>query len=362
MQYRYNRRNHLLFGGDRFLERDLSLDPNIKVVVFELNKKLPVFYKTYSNIIPDSGSFHFILTELKKNNYKNCIVITNRGNENFANYEKFLNKSQCFITHINANEKEVKNSIGRIKEILLKGDRKGELFDLCKIDYEFKVDQNRKEQRSFNLYSYFDDYLYCYEQKCLDLELECQKKSLEYCKSLQSPFDEKNILRQIYGYYLLDFDESLRRLSDFKPNEKKIQQKRDTLGYLCLITQNINMNPNEVLSLYNLLTKQKIYLNMIKEKISIENLNDDIQSVENGNSLVLFVVQILEGYLNHILMTNTFQRKYNTSYALLEEMKSILYVKKGVDEGFMTAFNYDQQDICRVFGFNIPENLAEGYY
>lgn len=99
---------------------------------------------------------------------------------------------------------------------------------------------------------------------------------------------------------------------------------------------------------------------MIKDTIAIETIDEDIQSIECGALLIMFVVQILDGYLNHVFETTDLNKTYHTVSDVLNKMESIKYVKKkNSDEGLTTEFTYTQQEICKLFGFNIPQNFAE---
>ena len=82
---------------------------------------------------------------------------------------------------------------------------------------------------------------------------------------------------------------------------------------------------------------------------------------KTGRLFILFIGLILSSYVKHIWKTTELRNKFDSSSAILDEMRSIRMIELSDSSKIMTPFVGAQLQICEAFGFTVPEECAPGY-
>ncbi len=64
-----------------------TLPQNLEVIVYTLEGHMPVYYRSFSGNVPDSRSLSVILEDLRQANFKDVVLVTDRGYESIRSFE-----------------------------------------------------------------------------------------------------------------------------------------------------------------------------------------------------------------------------------------------------------------------------------
>ncbi len=65
----------------------LPLPQTLEVIVYTLEGHMPVYYRSFSGNVPDSRSLSVILEDLRQANFKDVVLVTDRGYESIRSFE-----------------------------------------------------------------------------------------------------------------------------------------------------------------------------------------------------------------------------------------------------------------------------------
>ena len=82
---------------------------------------------------------------------------------------------------------------------------------------------------------------------------------------------------------------------------------------------------------------------------------------KTGRLLILFVGLIISSYVRHIWKTTGLKKQFASTQDILDEMRSIRRIEHNGRAKFITPFVGAQKDICKAFGFDIPEGCGTEY-
>mgnify|MGYP004469678649 CR=1 FL=1 len=99
--------------------------------------------------------------------------------------------------------------------------------------------------------------------------------------------------------------------------------------------------------------RQKIVLDRIAEFGTIGG--------KPGRLFILFVSLIISSYVRHIWKTTGLKKQFASTQDILDEMRSIRCIEHNGRAKFITPFVGAQKDICKAFGFDIPEGCGTEY-
>ena len=70
---------------------------------------------------------------------------------------------------------------------------------------------------------------------------------------------------------------------------------------------------------------------------------------------------IISSYVRHIWKTTGLKKQFASTQDILDEMRSIRCIEHNGRAKFITPFVGAQKDICKAFGFDIPEGCGTEY-
>ena len=82
---------------------------------------------------------------------------------------------------------------------------------------------------------------------------------------------------------------------------------------------------------------------------------------KDGRLFVLFVAMILGSYVRHIRQTTGLKKMFCSYSEILDEMRPIRCIEHKGHAKRITPFVGKQLEICRVFGFNVPDGCDTMY-
>jgi hypothetical protein len=82
---------------------------------------------------------------------------------------------------------------------------------------------------------------------------------------------------------------------------------------------------------------------------------------KTGRLFILFVGLIIGSYIRHVWKTTSLKKMFNSSLAILDEMRSIRYIEREGHAPIATPFVGKQVDIAKAFNFDIPSGCKPGY-
>jgi len=82
---------------------------------------------------------------------------------------------------------------------------------------------------------------------------------------------------------------------------------------------------------------------------------------DDGRIFVLFVAMILGSYVRHIRQTTELKKIFCSYSEILDEMRPVRCIEHKGHARRITPFVGKQLEICRVFGFKVPEGCDTKY-
>ncbi|MBO4334791.1 MAG: transposase [Desulfovibrio sp.] len=397
------------FGNNK---EKLPLPQTLEVVVYTLSGHEPIYFRTFQGNAPDSRTLDIILYELDSAGYKDPILITDRGYESTKNLEKYIEGNKKAIICSKIGQKHIKEFIKSFNDYsyypreMALDTKTGLYYIQKKIEYKF-TDSNgnviNAENLKLNLY--FNPIKRCEELLDLDIDLNNQAESLDYLKSNAINIDDESALDKEFPLYIVKYNKftilekyeeknhqknkyidklnnlistkeaiqdkselekdyvdynltfkSITIITEFERNEKKYNDKILCSGFFATTMVNLNIGPLEAYNHYLLRDEQEKYFHMMKGVMNSNRQRSSSQAGKDGRLFILFVAQIIGCYIDQIRKTKL--TKYHSISSILEEMRSIRYIKHPNFPAKISPFVSKQLEICEAFEFDIPEGCA----
>ena len=346
----------------------IPLPQTSEVVVYSLDSHMPVYYRTFPGNIPDSRSVETILTDISHAGFPRGILVTDRGYESVQNLEKYILRGQPMIMCVKMRQKIV---LDRIAEFGTIGGKPGDmLFDPESIlyhkqyDLEYDVRGNgdtihKADRMKLNLF--FDPFRRAAEQTELEVAVEMQRRSLQSILDAGGSVDDDESIKKNYNWYAVSYDKKDRKLLSFSLDEKKIENVKKTSGFFGYITLGLDYTALQTLDAYSLRDEQEKYFCQMKTQMGFGRQRNWSEEGKTGRLLILFVSLIISSYVRHIWKTTGLKKQFASTQDILDEMRSIRCIEHNGRAKFITPFVGDQKDICKAFGFDIPEGCGTEY-
>ena len=346
----------------------VPLPQTSEVVVYSLDSHMPVYYRTFPGNIPDSRSVETILTDISHAGFPRVILVTDRGYESVQNLEKYILRGQPMIMCVKMRQKIV---LDRIAEFGTIGGKPGDmLFDTesrlyyKQYDLEYDVrgngDSVHKADR-MKLDLFFDPFRRAAEQTELEVAVEMQRRSLQSILDAGGSVDDDESIKKNYNWYEVSYDKKDRKLLSFSLDEKKIENVKKTSGFFGYITLGLDYTALQTLDAYGLRDEQEKYFCQMKTQMGFDRQRNWSEEGKTGRLLILFVGLIISSYVRHIWKTTGLKKQFASTQDILDEMRSIRCIEHNGRAKFITPFVGAQKDICKAFGFDIPEGCGTEY-
>lgn len=208
---------------------------------------------------------------------------------------------------------------------------------------------------------FFDPFRRAAEQTELEVAVEMQRRSLQSILDAGGSVDDDESIKKNYNWYEVSYDKKDRKLLSFSLDEKKIENVKKTSGFFGYITLGLDYTAPQTLDAYSLRDEQEKYFCQMKTQMGFDRQRNWSEEGKTGRLLILFVGLIISSYVRHIWKTTGLKKQFASTQDILDEMRSIRCIEHSGRAKFITPFVGAQKDICKAFGFDIPEGCGTEY-
>jgi transposase len=340
----------------------------MEVVVYTLSSHMPVYYRTFPGNMPDSRSIEIILTDLEHAGFKDLIIITDRGYESLRNLEKYILRGQSMIMCAKTGQKDVAKAIQGLKEF---GARPEEMsidpdamiyYKQYDFDYEIEsIGQATKMSDRLKLNLYFDPVRKGLALIELDIALSFQKSVLGDLLEKGETLGDDAWIKREFCYYKVKYHPATRVINSYELNEKKVFKTQSLSGFFAIMTHGVDFDAMAAFRAYRLRDEQEKYFQQMKEQMVSDRQRNWSEEGKTGRLFILFVSLILSSYVRHVWKSTRLRKMFSSSLDVVDEMRPIRLIEHTNRNKVITPFVGAQVDICKAFGFEMPNGCSPAY-
>lgn len=346
----------------------LPLRQTLEVVVYSLTSHMPIYYRELPGNMPDCRTIELIMKELEHAGFRNLVLVTDRGYESMKNLETYIAKGQKVITSVKVSGGDV---LGKIRAIdMYRGFPQGmtiapkDNLYYAQYDMEYSVGGNgdnviKADNYKLNLY---------YNpskrgERICDIQHAVSEQSAELdimIRTKEPVADREDAARR---FNLLDItfnaDDTVK---SYEVNQKKLDTMLLTAGFFANKTIGVDFDPMQAMDNYGMRDEQEKCFALQKGPLGHDRLRTWSEGGKRGRMFIYFVGLILASYVRSVWQSDEVLRKrFTSTEAVLAEMRTIRCVEHTGRMKFITPFVGSQVDICKAFGFSIPDGCAPVY-
>ena len=346
----------------------LPLRQTLEVVVYSLTSHMPIYYRELPGNMPDCRTVELIMKELEHAGFKNLVLITDRGYESMKNLELYIARGQKVITSVKVTGSDVMDKIKAID--MSHGFPQGmtiapkDNLYYAQYDMEYSVKGNgdnviKADKYRLNLYY---NPLKRGEKIC-DIQHSVSEQSEEVdllIKSGESVADREDTAKRFNLLEISFNDDDTVKL--YTVNQKKVDAMLLTAGFFASKTIGVDFDPLQAMDNYGMRDEQEKCFALQKGPLGHDRLRTWSEGGKRGRMFIYFVGLILASYVRSVWRRDDILRKkFPSTEAVLAEMRTIRCIEHTGKVKFITPFVGSQVDICRAFGFDIPDGCAPVY-
>lgn len=339
-----------------------------EVVVYSIANHMPVYYRTFPGNIPDSRSVETLLTDLSHAGFPKVTLVTDRGYESLQNLEKYILRGQAMIMCVSTHQTFIMEKVrafgkfsGRPEEMEVDEDAR---TYYRQYDMKYVVQgQGDKvhEAVKLKLNLYFSAERRGREQTSLDIEVKCQRKALQDLLDTKARLDDDNSIKRNYNWFKVGYNPSDRVITSFELDERKVADAMLLTGFFANVTLGVDKTAMQALDDYGLRDEQEKYFQQMKSQMKCSGQRVWSEEGKTGRLFILFVSLIVSSYLRYIWKSTELHKMFTSSLEILDEMRPIRIIEHEGRRPFIVPFVGKQLDVCRVFGFTVPEGCNKKY-
>ena len=346
----------------------LPLRQTLEVVVYSLTSHMPIYYRELPGNMPDCRTVELIMRELEHAGYRNLVLITDRGYESMKNLELYISKGQKVITSVKVTGGDVLDKIKAID--MSRGFPKGmtiapkDNLYYAQYDMEYSVKGNgdnviKADKYRLNLYY---NPLKRGEKIC-DIQHSVSEQSEEVgllIKSGEPVADREDTVKR-FNLLEISFNDD-DTVKSYTVNQKKVDAMLLTAGFFASKTIGVDFDPLQAMDNYGMRDEQEKCFALQKGPLGHDRLRTWSEGGTRGRMFIYFVGLILASYVRSVWRKDDILRKkFPSTEAVLAEMRTIRCIEHTGKVKFITPFVGSQVDICKAFGFDIPDGCAPVY-
>ena len=337
-----------------------------EVVVYSITDHQPIYYRTFPGNMPDCRTFQIIVKALDAAGFRSLQLITDRGYETLKNLERSILDDRLLITAAPTNRALISKHIRSYGNFSAKPESMS--LDLARMVYyeQFQetyvvetAKKTQKEADKLRINLFFDPEVRARQTKQQDAEILSQQELLKTLMNDREPIDDVEKLQRDCCYFELTFED--KRLSSFSLKEKKVTRERKTYGFFSLLTLGLEDDAITALDKYRLRDEQEKYFEHMKDQFGFSTQDNWSEEGKTGRLFILFVGLVLASHVRHVWKTTELRDRFDSSLAVLDEMRCIRAIETPGHQMIMTPFVSDQLEICRAFDIAVPEDCRPGY-
>ena len=151
-------------------------------------------------------------------------------------------------------------------------------------------------------------------------------------------------------------------VKSYTVNQKKVDAMLLTAGFFASKTIGVDFDPLQAMDNYGMRDEQEKCFALQKGPLGHDRLRTWSEGGKRGRMFIYFVGLILASYVRSVWRRDDILRKkFPSTEAVLAEMRTIRCIEHTGKVKFITPFVGSQVDICRAFGFDIPDGCAPVY-
>ena len=337
-----------------------------EVVVYSITDHQPIYYRTFPGNMPDCRTFQIIVKALDAAGFRSLQLITDRGYETLKNLERSILDDRLLITAAPTNRALISKHIRSYGNFSAKPESMS--LDLARMVYyeQFQetyvvetAKKTQKEADKLRINLFFDPEVRARQTKQQDAEILSQQELLKTLMNDREPIDDVEKWQRDCCYFELTFED--KRLSSFSLKEKKVTRERKTYGFFSLLTLGLEDDAITALDKYRLRDEQEKYFEHMKDQFGFSTQDNWSEEGKTGRLFILFVGLVLASHVRHVWKTTELRDRFDSSLAVLDEMRCIRAIETPGHQMIMTPFVSDQLEICRAFDIAVPEDCRPGY-
>lgn len=346
----------------------LPLRQTLEVVVYSLTSHMPIYYKELPGNMPDCRTVELMMKELEHAGFKNLVLITDRGYESMKNLELYISRKQKVITSVKVSQGDV---LKKIREIdMSAGYPKGmtlapkDNLYYAQYDMKYAVEGNGDNVIKADKYK-------------INLYFNPLKRGEKICDIQHAVTEQAAALREIMAKNeaVADMDDTRKRFNlltikfsdddkveSFETNQDKVDEMFLTAGFFASKTLGLDLNPLQAKDNYGMRDEQEKCFALQKGPLGHDRLRTWSEGGKRGRMFIYFAGLILASYVRSVWeRDDALRKKFSSTESLLAEMRTIRCIEHSGRMKFITPFVGSQVDICKSFGFAIPEGCAPVY-
>lgn len=346
----------------------LPLEQTTEVVVYGLTNHMPVYYRTFPGNIPDSRTLDVICTDLDHADFKNLILVTDRGYDTLRNLEKYILRGQRMIMCVKVGQKDVCEAIEKLGKFSgrpegMEADRDAKhYFKMFEFDYEVKgTGSSVKSANRLRLHLFFDSRRRASELFRLDLDLSDQAAALNALLESGEVVEDVATAKKDNSYYTLVWDKAAGKLLSFKRNDNKVVKAERLSGFFSILTHRLDFDSQKTFHSYRLRDEQEKCFQQMKSQLASDRQRNWSEDGKTGRLFILFISLILSSHVRHVWRSTSLHEKFSSSLEVLDAMRPIRCIEHANRAKKITPFVGAQLEICEAFGVKVPDDCAPAY-
>jgi hypothetical protein len=346
----------------------LPLRQTLEVVVYSLTSHMPIYYKELPGNMPDVRTVELIMTELQHAGFNNLVLITDRGYESMKNLELYISKGQKVITSVKVSQGDV---LKRIKEVdMSRGYPQGMAIARKENLYyaQYPIDYTVKGRGDHQIKA---------EKYMLNLYFNPSKRASAICDIQHAVDEQAEAVGEMIasGKPIADMDDTEKRFNllnikfsrdgrvdSYQINREKQDAMLLTAGFFASKTLGVDFDPLVAKDNYGMRDEQEKAFALQKGALGQDRLRTWSEASKHGRMFISFVALILASYVRSVWKEHeVLRKKFSSTEAMLAELRTIRCIEHRGKLKFITPFVGSQVDICKAFGFTIPDGCAPAY-
>ena len=347
----------------------LPLAQTLEVVVYSLSSHMPVYYRSFPGNMPDSRSLDVIYRDLAQAGFSDYVMISDRGYSSMKNIEKAIWRKQRMVMCVKTDTSLVYDRIQSMGEYNTRPedmaiDKETHLY-YRQFDIEYDVQGTGKSVHKadrLRLNLYLDSVRRSEELTELEIELLTQQETLESAIRSGEAIGEADMpsFKRSVRYFKVSFNES-GFIESFERNDRKIKKTQTLSGFFAILTHRMDCTAMEAFHIYRMRDEQEKYFQQMKNQMHLNNQGNWSEEGKVGRLFIAFVGLILSSQVRHIWKSSELHDMFDSSLAVLDEMRSIRCIEHTGKAKILTSFVGKQVEICKAFGIEIPDECAPTY-
>lgn len=346
----------------------LPLRQTAEAVVYSLTSHAPIYYLELPGNMPDSRTVELILTELEHAGFRNLVLITDRGYESLQNLETCIARGQKIITSVKVSQGE---ALRLIKSLDMgKGYPEGmsaapgeDVYYMQRdCEYAVKGDgDNVIEARKYKLNLYFNPFRRAGDRLAAEQAAVEQSTLMDDIIRKGSPVDDVEATARRFSLLSITFNKD-KSVASYAVNREKMEARLLTSGFFACKTFGMDLDPLKAKDNYGMRDEQEKMIGLQKGPLGQDRLRTWSETAKRGRMFICFVGLILASYVRSVHRSSKFlSENFGSAEDILAEMRTIRCIEHKGKMKFITPFVGAQVDICREFGFDIPDRCAPKY-